>query len=124
MADVIKEDHFPLQLGELIDLSKYVKTEIARLEREKQCEDAHRAVKEILKREYNNRAPDGSPKFDDSLVVSKPRPSDGGYKGSYDNGKNVELYVKAYVTWRLGDHDMFTDVWGSVNNVQFIKKGN
>ncbi|KKL92985.1 hypothetical protein LCGC14_1879220 [marine sediment metagenome] len=72
-----------------------------------------------LRREYEKRAPKGSPEFDVSLVRGTAQ-SHGGFEASYDNGQGIHLYAKAYITWRLDDLDMFTDVSGIINGEHFL----
>ena len=111
-----------LSIQELEEWRKFIVFEI------KTKEEAEEKLKPApgtsrLRREYEKRAPEGSPPFNELFVNGKSRPNDDGFEARYDDGNGIFIHAKAYVTWRLGDHDMFTDVWGTINGKKFNEKG-
>lgn len=75
----------------------------------------------VLRNHYETRCTD--PPFDAGRVVGGER-SDGGWWASYKDEHGNRMWASAHITWRLGDHDMFTDVGGVVAGQSFDIKGN
>ena len=101
----------------LNELKQFIETEVLSRKRKREDNNALKRATSSLKRHYEKHAPEDAPKFEPMHVFATSR-SDGGYEGNYRHG-DTDMHVKAYVTFRLGDHDLFTDVWGSVCGKDF-----
>ena len=112
-----------MSIDKLEDLKWLVEDVIKKKEKEEDEAFSRKMAVDRLGREYKTRTPKDAPEFNKALVCSESR-EDGGYEGSYDDKKGIKLNVRSHLTARLGDYDMFTDVWGSIHGVSFSKRGN
>lgn len=102
-----------VELAEVKEAIELLKAHAAHIKKANAVASATGKATAYFKTFYKRHAPEGAPKFKPELVKATPRMHDGGVEAYYKD-KDVSLNMKSYVTWRLGDHDMFTDVSGTI----------